>query len=291
MRASLLDLRPNPRFADKLHVSTGCPARARLARRRKRSLMSARSVVVDLACPACAHLASSSQIYFASRTHSQLSQFVAELRKTAFARSDDPYPSPTLPTSSATSAPTPEASRPVRIIPLGSRQTLCINDDVRRKSGGSNEAMGDLCTELQKGGKDRCPYLPPLTEPAKLNDFRDKALVRQSFSCSFPQRRLNINLAGVRARHRGHRGPRPQDANVPVLRLAQGCSCRRGRHTSIQHANAEDGARGAGSLAQGVGRSRLPVRRERSTDAVSWPQPHCHRRRSPQPHRLDPVAA
>ncbi|TNY22679.1 helicase C-terminal domain-containing protein [Rhodotorula diobovata] len=116
------------------------------------------------------------KIYFASRTHSQLSQFVAELRKTAFARSDDPYPSPTLPTSSATSAPTPEASRPVRIIPLGSRQTLCINDDVRRKSGGSNEAMGDLCTELQKGGKDRCPYLPPLTEPAKLNDFRDKAL-------------------------------------------------------------------------------------------------------------------
>ncbi|KPV75443.1 uncharacterized protein RHOBADRAFT_14367 [Rhodotorula graminis WP1] len=98
-------------------------------------------------------------IFFASRTHSQLSQFVAELRKTRFAREDDSL-----------------ASRPVRIIPLGSRQTLCINDDVRRKSGGSNEAMGDLCTELQKGGKDRCEFLPPSSEPARLNDFRDKAL-------------------------------------------------------------------------------------------------------------------
>ncbi|GAA5845996.1 hypothetical protein JCM9279_004750 [Rhodotorula babjevae] len=115
------------------------------------------------------------KIFFASRTHSQLSQFVAELRKTLFARSDVSLALPT-PTNSTASSPAPEASRPVRIIPLGSRQTLCINDDVRRKSGGSNEAMGDLCAELQKGGKDRCEFLPPMTEPARLNDFRDKAL-------------------------------------------------------------------------------------------------------------------
>ncbi|BGP16056.1 hypothetical protein JCM10213_006808 [Rhodosporidiobolus nylandii] len=114
------------------------------------------------------------KIYFASRTHSQLSQFVAELRKTPFSRSVDEPGAPTTPASSAS---TPaESARPVRLIPLGSRQTLCINDDVRRKSGGSNDALGDLCTELQKGGKDRCPHLPPSSEPAKLNDFRDKAL-------------------------------------------------------------------------------------------------------------------
>jgi len=126
------------------------------------------------------------QIFFASRTHSQLSQFVAELRKTIFARGDDSLSLPSPPDSTTTS-PSPEAARPIRIIPLGSRHTLCINDDVRRKSGGSNEAMGDLCTELQKGGKERCEFLPPLTEPARLNDFRDKALVRPS-SC-MPLRR------------------------------------------------------------------------------------------------------
>jgi chromosome transmission fidelity protein 1 len=116
-------------------------------------------------------------VFFASRTHSQLSQFVAELRKTSFAQVDPvraaPSPSPT----SDGSIPSSGVDRPVRLIPLGSRQNLCINDDVRKKSGGSNEALGDLCVDLQKGGKDRCPYLPPMSEPAKLNAFRDKALV------------------------------------------------------------------------------------------------------------------
>lgn len=39
--------------------------------------------------------------------------------------------------------------------------------------------MGDMCLELQKGGKEgkRCQFLPPIGEGAKLNEFRDKALV------------------------------------------------------------------------------------------------------------------
>ncbi|CDR46824.1 RHTO0S13e02278g1_1 [Rhodotorula toruloides] len=115
------------------------------------------------------------KIYFASRTHSQLSQFVAELRKTPFAGETSAKP-PGLPTPPSSSPEAESPSRPIRLIPLGSRQNLCINDDVRKKSGGSNEAMGDLCVELQKSGKERCPYLPPLDEPSKLNDFRDKAL-------------------------------------------------------------------------------------------------------------------
>ncbi|CEQ40378.1 SPOSA6832_02011 [Sporobolomyces salmonicolor] len=117
------------------------------------------------------------KIYFASRTHSQLSQFVSELRKTSFAHLNDLQQPTSLSTPPASDGSTsPDVTRPIRLIPLGSRQNLCINDDVRRKSGGSNDAMGDMCTELQKSGKDRCQFLPPLTEPAKLNDFRDKAL-------------------------------------------------------------------------------------------------------------------
>jgi chromosome transmission fidelity protein 1 len=128
-------------------------------------------------------------VYFASRTHSQLSQFVAELRKTAFAEGPRKGAESTI--DSQKGATDHSHQRPVRLIPLGSRQNLCINDEVRRKSGGSNEAIGDLCLELQKssssgqakgkgaeGKKDkRCPYLPPADEPGKLNDFRDRALV------------------------------------------------------------------------------------------------------------------
>ncbi|GAA5980280.1 hypothetical protein JCM5350_000898 [Sporobolomyces pararoseus] len=122
------------------------------------------------------------KIYFASRTHSQLSQFVAELRKTRFSQAAQPAMDTTasLPSSSA---PLTE-QRPIRLIPLGSRQNLCINDEVRKRSKGNNELLGDLCTDLQKGGSSsgtgtkekRCPYLPPMSEPTKLNQFRDQAL-------------------------------------------------------------------------------------------------------------------
>ena len=122
-------------------------------------------------------------MYFASRTHSQLSQFVAELRKTTFARGDEPpdpalSAAPTTASASGTPSATP-ATRPIRLIPLGSRQNLCINDEVRRRSGGSNEALGDACLELQKATDKtkRCPFLPPSGEPARLNTFRDRALV------------------------------------------------------------------------------------------------------------------
>jgi chromosome transmission fidelity protein 1 len=129
------------------------------------------------------------QIYFASRTHSQLSQFVAELRKTSFSRATGTSVETGVTSQPASSpAPSSDSTRPIRLIPLGSRQALCINDEVRRKSGGSNDAMGDLCTELQKGGKDRCPHLPPLTEPGLMNDFRDKALVRLPCRRAFSSR-------------------------------------------------------------------------------------------------------
>lgn len=65
------------------------------------------------------------------------------------------------------------------MIPLGSRENLCINDQLRKKCGGNNEALGDGCLELQKAStkEKRCPFLPPMSEPEKLNVFRDRALV------------------------------------------------------------------------------------------------------------------
>ena len=65
------------------------------------------------------------QIYYASRTHSQLSQFIGEIRKTPFADT--------------------------RAIALGSRANLCINDDVKRAAKGT-EDLNERCLDLQKKG-------------------------------------------------------------------------------------------------------------------------------------------
>lgn len=100
---------------------------------------------------------------------------MSELRKTRFSKAGPGETPSTLPSRAVGSPP----QRPIRLIPLGSRQNLCINDDVRKRSKGNNELLGDLCTDLQKGGakEKRCPHLPPVSEPAKLNEFRDQALV------------------------------------------------------------------------------------------------------------------
>ncbi|CAE6433929.1 unnamed protein product [Rhizoctonia solani] len=90
------------------------------------------------------------KIYYASRTHTQLSQFLGELRKT-------PY------------------QTDARTVPLGSRKNLCINDDVKKGRYGADidEACRALATE--KEGK-RCAYLPPPDEETKMMDLRDHIL-------------------------------------------------------------------------------------------------------------------
>ncbi|KAH9824907.1 hypothetical protein DFH28DRAFT_1091401 [Melampsora americana] len=90
-------------------------------------------------------------VYFTSRTHSQLSQFVSELRKTSFGLG-------------------------TRLIALGSRSNLCVNEEVKKKAK-SLEALNEACTDLQKGDKSsRCCYLPPMEDDVIMNDFRDYAL-------------------------------------------------------------------------------------------------------------------
>ena len=68
------------------------------------------------------------QIYYCSRTHSQLAQFVREVQKSPFNES-------------------------TRVVSLGSRQNLCINDDVKQLK--NINKINDRCLELQKKDKGK----------------------------------------------------------------------------------------------------------------------------------------
>uniref|UniRef100_A0A3Q3G0N1 DEAD/H (Asp-Glu-Ala-Asp/His) box helicase 11 n=1 Tax=Labrus bergylta TaxID=56723 RepID=A0A3Q3G0N1_9LABR len=63
------------------------------------------------------------KIYYCSRTHSQLAQFVHEVQKSPF-------------------------SKDISVVTLGSRQNLCINEEVLRL--GSIQRINDRCMEMQK---------------------------------------------------------------------------------------------------------------------------------------------
>ncbi|KAJ7951773.1 Helicase-like [Quillaja saponaria] len=67
------------------------------------------------------------KVYFCSRTHSQLSQFIKELRKTVF---DDE----------------------MNVVSLGSRKNLCINEEVLKL--GHSTRINERCLELQRGKKN-----------------------------------------------------------------------------------------------------------------------------------------
>ncbi|XP_024543669.1 ATP-dependent DNA helicase DDX11 [Selaginella moellendorffii] len=66
------------------------------------------------------------KIFFCSRTHSQLSQFIRELKRTSFSTS-------------------------LKTVALGSRKTLCVNQDVLKL--GSASRINDRCLDLQKKKK------------------------------------------------------------------------------------------------------------------------------------------
>ncbi|KAH6649534.1 helicase C-terminal domain-containing protein [Chaetomium tenue] len=110
------------------------------------------------------------KIYYTSRTHSQLTQFISELRRPAFP--------PSIPTEMLSSngkdeeQPTTET---VKQLPLSSRQKLCINPSVARL--GSLSAINDRCTELQQSKtKDKCSFMPNTENLKQAHDFRDAAL-------------------------------------------------------------------------------------------------------------------
>ncbi|TWU72663.1 ATP-dependent DNA helicase chl1 [Metarhizium rileyi] len=105
------------------------------------------------------------KIYYTSRTHSQLSQFITELRRPAFPSS--------LPASLAQEE--SSAAEPVKLLPLSSRQRLCINPSVARL--GSVQAINDGCAELQQSkSTKKCSYVPNEELLSQTHQFRDSAL-------------------------------------------------------------------------------------------------------------------
>ncbi|CAH0026075.1 unnamed protein product [Clonostachys rhizophaga] len=106
------------------------------------------------------------KIYYTSRTHSQLSQFITELRRPQFPSS---LPGAMLQTQDQ---PSKEA---VKLLPLSSRQKLCINPSVSRL--GSVQAINDRCADLQQAkSSTRCPFVPKEELLAQTHEFRDAAL-------------------------------------------------------------------------------------------------------------------
>ncbi|KAF8667014.1 hypothetical protein HU200_053185 [Digitaria exilis] len=92
------------------------------------------------------------KVYFTSRTHSQLSQFVGELKRTEFAGR-------------------------IRMVCLGSRKNLCINKDVLKL--GSANRINERCLELQKNKK---------SSKIKVEDEKRKARQAKN-SCGCPMLR------------------------------------------------------------------------------------------------------
>ncbi|KAL6808499.1 helicase C-terminal domain-containing protein [Trichoderma sp. SZMC 28015] len=106
------------------------------------------------------------KIYYTSRTHSQLSQFITELRRPVFP--------PSLPPSVAKGSDV-SSTEPVKLLPLSSRQKLCINPSVARL--GSVQAINDRCTELQQAkSSSKCSFVPKEELLSQTHQFRDSAL-------------------------------------------------------------------------------------------------------------------
>ncbi|ODQ49660.1 DNA repair helicase [Saitoella complicata NRRL Y-17804] len=115
------------------------------------------------------------KIFYASRTHSQLTQFINELRRVKF----PPITLDTSLTPSSSTSPAVEEGL-IKHLPLASRQHLCINPPVR--SLRSTPLITAACLDLQKPTTPptkRCPYLPSPAHPELLRparEFRDEVL-------------------------------------------------------------------------------------------------------------------
>ena len=111
------------------------------------------------------------QIFYCSRTHSQISQFVSEIKRTVFANT--------------------------RVVTLGSRRNLCINPVVSALKVDSK--ISERCLELQKSKEKKdctnaCSNCPTVANPQARNK-QQKTKVSSAGPCTFHQRRKEQTLA------------------------------------------------------------------------------------------------
>ncbi|POM75717.1 ATP-dependent RNA helicase, partial [Phytophthora palmivora] len=125
------------------------------------------------------------KIIYCSRTHSQISQFVREIRKTAFAKH-------------------------IRVVSLGSRKNLCTNPKVTKLN--SDLRMADKCLDMMQSSKaknakkvGKCPFY----EKELLGHYKDYALAHvqdiedlhtlgeEMSTCSYYGTRESIPLAQI----------------------------------------------------------------------------------------------
>jgi len=78
------------------------------------------------------------QIFYCTRTHSQLAQFIAEMNKTIYTKVD----------------PVTKLA-PIRCVTLGSRRNLCVNENVTKLK--SESSMSESCLEMQKKSSKKVP--------------------------------------------------------------------------------------------------------------------------------------
>ncbi|KXL47785.1 hypothetical protein M433DRAFT_140653 [Acidomyces richmondensis BFW] len=109
------------------------------------------------------------KVYFCSRTHSQLTQFVGELQRVKLPSSlpIDPHKKDENHVEN------------LKHLALGSRRNLCINPKV--VGLGNQTAINERCIELQQPSVDpkhKCPHLPNKQNQDLVIDFRDHALAK-----------------------------------------------------------------------------------------------------------------
>lgn len=155
------------------------------------------------------------KVFVCSRTHSQLSQFVNELRRVKMPGAFVPEENDKGDTALV---------EEFKHVALGSRKNLCINDTVQKL--GAATAINERCLELQQSDTPagaRCKYLPTKDNEVLVSDFKDYALAKirdmEDFGglgqrigiCPYYATRAAIKPAEVRSNPFSSHSPCPRD--------------------------------------------------------------------------------